>query len=388
MQARQFDIIITGSGLAGLSLAYRAMKEGVWANERILIIDKQPKEKNDRTWCFWQDENEDSPFQEVVYKSWKELSFFTNEGRQIRLESGNYTYNMIRSVDFYHHVISFLSRCKQITFVYENIVSIQNSENGGTVVTQDASYQARHIFNSVYTKPQLSKQNQYFLQHFKGVTIQTDQFKGSPLEMYLMDYRTSQENGTTFFYTLPISDQEVFVEYTIFSKTLLQQNEYDDKIAEYLRTVLKITDYKIIESEYGVIPMTDFAFRRRSGNIIHIGTVGGDTRASSGYTFTNTQKTISKILASYTKYGHPFSLTENISQKHKLLDATILNVLDTMHYPGHQIFTDLFNGVKAKTIFKFLDSESNIQDDLRIMCSLKAKHFIRPFLRVCLQKLI
>jgi lycopene beta-cyclase len=387
MQARQFDIIITGSGLAGLSLAYRAMKEGVWANEKILIIDKQPKEKNDRTWCFWQDENEDAPFQEVVYKSWKELSFFTNEGRQIRLENGDYAYNMIRSIDFYQHVLSFLSRCKQITFIYENIISIQKSENRGTVVTQDASYQARYIFNSVYAKPQVSKQNQYFLQHFKGVTIRTDQFKGSPLEMYLMDYRTSQENGTTFFYTLPISDQEVFVEYTIFSKTLLQQNEYDDKIAEYLRSVLEITDYKIIESEYGVIPMTDFAFRRKSTNIMHIGTVGGDTRASSGYTFTNTQKTISKILASYTKYGHPFSLTENISQKHKLLDATILTVLDNNHYLGHQIFTDLFIGVKAKTIFKFLDSESSIQDDLRIMASLKSKHLIRPFLKVCLQKL-
>lgn len=388
MQARQFDIIITGSGLAGLSLAYRAMKEGVWPNKKILIIDKGPKEKNDRTWCFWQDENEDSPFQEVVYKSWKKLSFFTNEGRQIRLENGNYTYNMIRSIDFYQHVLSFLSQCKQITFVYENIISIQNSENGGSVNTQQASYHTRHIFNSVYTKPQLSKQNQYFLQHFKGVTIRTNQFKGSPLQMYLMDYRTSQENGTTFFYTLPISDQDVFVEYTIFSKTLLQQNEYDDKIAEYLRTVLKITDYEIIESEYGVIPMTDFAFRRRSGNIMHIGTVGGDTRASSGYTFTNTQKTVSKILASYRKYGHPFSIAENISQKHNILDATILNVLDRMQYQGHQIFTDLFTNAKAKTIFAFLDSESSVQDDLRIMGSLKAKHFIRPFLKVFLQKLI
>jgi len=121
---------------------------------------------------------------------------------------------------------------------------------------------------------------------------------------------------------------------------------------------------------------------------MHIGTVGGDTRASSGYTFTNTQKTVSKILASYRKYGHPFSITENINQKHKLLDATILTVLDSDNYLGHQIFTDLFNRVEAKTIFKFLDSESTLQDDLRIMRSLKSKHLIRPFLKVCLQKLI
>ncbi|WP_051664260.1 lycopene cyclase family protein [Dyadobacter crusticola] len=379
MEVEQFDIIITGSGLAGLSLAYRAIKEGIWQNEKILIIDKEPKVKNDRTWCFWQNEEVASPFQDVIYRSWKQLSFFSNEGRQIRLENGRYTYNMIRSIDFYQHVLSFLSGCRQVTFVYGEIKSIQNIANGGRVDTGQASYQGKYIFNSVYTKPELSKSDQYFLQHFKGVTIRTEQLKSSSTEMYLMDYRTSQENGTTFFYVLPISEQDVFVEYTIFSKTLLQQADYDKKIADYLTAVLGITDYQILESEFGVIPMTDFQFRRRSANIMHIGTIGGDTRASSGYTFTNTQKTISKILASYRKHGHPFSITENINYKHQLLDATILNVLDNNKYQGHQIFTDLFTNVKAKTIFSFLDSESTIAEDLQIMGSLKARHFIQPF---------
>jgi len=387
MQSENFDIIFAGSGMAGLTLAYRGLKEGVWQKERILIIDRDAKDTNDRTWCFWQNEGSESPFRDVFYHSWKELSFFTNEGMHIRLENGSYAYNIIRSIDFYRFVLSYLRACSQVTFIHDHILSLKSTADGGIVETEKAAYQAKFIFNSTYVKPKLKKSNQYFLQHFKGVTIHTEQFRGNPAEMYLMDFRTSQEHGTTFFYVLPITENRIFIEYTIFSKSLLEKDAYDRKIVEYITTVLKITDYKILESEFGAIPMTDYRFKRRSGNIMHIGTAGGDTRASSGYTFTNTQKTVSKILASYREKGHPFSIKENINQKHKLLDATILKVLDNQVYQGHEIFSDLFTNVKGKTVFAFLDSESSMQDDLRIMRSLKAKHFIMPFLQTLLHRL-
>jgi lycopene beta-cyclase len=201
-----------------------------------------------------------------------------------------------------------------------------------------------------------------------------------------MDFRATQENGTTFFYTLPFSQNEIFIEYTLFSKSLLKAEEYDSKIKTYLSDVLKIDDFEIIEEEFGVIPMTDFPFKRRFGNVIHIGSAGGDTRASTGYTFLNTQKTISKIIQSFKQNGHPYFENEAINKKHKLLDATILNVLNNKVYPGHEIFTDLFKNVKAKTIFAFLDSESSVSDVLKIMSSLKAKHFIGPFVKVLLNK--
>jgi lycopene beta-cyclase len=386
MKSENFDIILCGSGMAGLSLAYRALREGVWKNERILIIDRSPKDKNDRTWCFWQRESAESPFQDVIYRSWQNLSCFTNTGRQIVLNRGDFAYNMIRSIDFYRSVQEFLSTCPQVTFRYEEIISVSSQENGGLVETSAGSYRARYIFNSVYKKPELGSSEQYFLQHFKGITIRTDQFQTDPDKMYLMDFRTSQEHGTTFFYVLPINRKEIFIEYTIFSKSLLTKEEYDLKIRAYLKNVLKINEYEILESEFGYIPMTDFEFKRRSGNIINIGTAGGDTRGSSGYTFTNTQKTISKILTSFRKEGHPFSIKENISRKHKLLDATILKVLNNNVYQGHQIFSDLFDRVDGETVFRFLDAESTLRGDLKVMRSLQAKHFIGPFFNVLYNK--
>ena len=54
---KQFDYIIVGAGCAGLSLAMHMMKSSAFTQSQILIIDKAPKQVNDRTWCFWEQEN-------------------------------------------------------------------------------------------------------------------------------------------------------------------------------------------------------------------------------------------------------------------------------------------------------------------------------------------
>jgi len=386
MQSEQYDIIVCGAGMAGLSLVYRALKDDVWKNKKILIIDKESKDQNDKTWCFWQKEEEHTAFEMIIFRKWSNLLFFSNKGQKIRLDTGSFQYKMIRSIDFYKHVLAFIRSFDQVRFANEEIIDVETKGSEAEVTTAVSRYRAAFVFNSVYSKPALKPQDQYFLQHFKGVTIRTDEFKGDPLAINFMDFRTSQNNGATFFYTLPLSQTEIFTEYTIFSKFLLKQNEYDAGIREYIDKMLKIKNYEIIEEEFGVIPMTDYRFSRRSGNVINIGSAGGDTRGSTGYTFLNTQKTISKILASFQKNNDPFFESEHISKKHKVLDATILNVFDQGKYPGDEIFTDLFKNVKAKTIFKFLDSESSALDDLKIMSSLRAKYFIGPFLKVLANK--
>ena len=62
------------------------------------------------------------------------------------------------------------------------------------------------------------------------------------------------------------------------------------EIEKYLHEK-NITDYEIVEKEQGSIPMTCYKFwNHNSKNIINIGSVGGWTKASTGYTFANTTK--------------------------------------------------------------------------------------------------
>jgi len=377
MSAVKCDILITGAGLAGLSLLYRAMKSGIWKTEKIIIVDKSDKSGNDKTWSFWKTVPTD--FEDIIHHQWKDLVFYSNDGKKIPLKNGGYTYNSIKSIDFYLHIISALQHYPNISFVQDDIIDMSSSAGECKLITPSATYLSKYLFNSIYIKPQLLKGEQYFLQHFKGIRIKTDQSAIPVTEAYLMDFRTGQEHGTTFFYTLPMAKDELFIEYTLFSASLLPLAEYDRQIRIYLTEILKIDVYEILEEEFGFIPMTDHQFKRFEGNIIHIGTAGGDTRASTGYTFTNTQKTIDKIINSVQSNGHPFFETENISVKAQLYDAALLQVLAKRKYEGYQLFYDLFSKTSACRIFAFLDAETSVFEDMHIMKSLRVFPFLQSF---------
>lgn len=376
---KKCDILIAGSGIAGLSLLYSAMKSGIWADRDIVVVDQEKKAENDKTISFWKQDV--ISFDHIIHAQWTQISFFSNAGEKIYLEAGPYSYCSIRSIDFYRECLSYLSHFSNITFVTDAIESITQIGNVCHTATANALYRSNLVFNSCFGGHQTVKGEQYFLQHFKGIRIKTDQLSIPQQEAYLMDFRTSQENGTSFFYTLPLPSSELFVEYTVFSKKLLKESEYDEKIKEYLAEVLEIGEYQVLETEFGVIPMTDHDFARRSGNIINIGTAGGDTRGSTGYTFTNLQKTIEHIIFSYQEYGHPFFKHENLGLKERLYDSTLLNVLDNGRYPGHQLFTDLFKGTEAHHIFRFLDAESKLWQDIKIMRSLRTWPLLYAFVK-------
>lgn len=374
------DIIICGAGLAGLSLVYRALKTGLWADQDIVIIDSSVKDENDKTWSFWK--KDALPFEDLVVKSWDRLSVFTNAGEKINLKTGGYTYNSIRSLDFYTHVLAYLSAIANVRFIYDEVQTVEAQGKMCIVETQSLCIKSTYTFNSIYIKPALAPNSQYFLQHFKGQVIKSPKLASELDEAYLMDFRTGQEHGSTFFYTLPLSADELFIEYTIFSKTLLSQDAYDAKIQAYIKDVLQISDYDVISEEFGVIPMTDHHFTRYDGNIVNIGTIGGDTRGATGYTFTNVQKTITKILGAWAESKSPFFVHEHISNKHHLYDATLLNVLDGQQYSGHTLFCDLFRKTDASYVFEFLDGETNIFHDLRIITSLRPWPFIKAMAAV------
>jgi lycopene beta-cyclase len=378
------DIVIAGAGLAGLSLLYRAMKAGIWNSLSIVVVDENLERPAQKNWSFWK--KTPGAFDDLICRQWHSLLFFKSTGREMKLDVGGYTYNTIRSTDFQRHCLEFLRGFENISFVPEKVISI--SQNGGRcILTAEKSiYTGSYLFNSVYFLPVLKPGTQYFLQHFKGLMIKSAQLKLITDQAYLMDFRTTQEHGASFFYTLPFAPDQAFVEYTIFSKKVLPISNYDEKLVTYLKEVLCITEYEILDQEYGVIPMTDHQFQRFDGNVINIGSAGGDTRAATGYTFSNVQITVGHIIENWKSNRTPFFSKKAIGKKHEIYDATLLNVLDGGVYKGHQIFEDLFSGTKAKTVFSFLDARSSLLQEISLISSLRPLPFLKAMISVLLRK--
>ena len=75
-QKKHYDFIIAGAGAAGLSLLMRLMAAGIQQQTSILLIDKAPKQHNDRTWCFWTKEKKKIKFTSEKIKKKKSIFSF------------------------------------------------------------------------------------------------------------------------------------------------------------------------------------------------------------------------------------------------------------------------------------------------------------------------
>jgi len=374
----QYDYIITGSGASGLMLAYRMANDSFFDNSSILIIDREKKNSDDRTWCFW--ENGKGEWDDLLHKSWDKIVFKSNLYQNtIPLQS--YTYKMIRSAKFYKKLWNSIDAKNNISFIEANVVSVLDTSEGTIVETSTGKYHAVKLLNSVDFDQKYTQQEKYpvLLQHFIGWFVETKKNQFDDSAATFMDFTVDQKRNTRFMYVLPVSANKALFEYTLFSKDVLLKEEYEQELQKYLE-LKSITDYTIIEKEKGVIPMTSFKFwRDNSKNILNIGTVGGWTKASTGYTFKNTSKQTLQLI-SFLKSDKDFT---NYRKKTRFwfYDLLMLDVLANHNHIGSKLFSKLFQRNSLKNIFRFLDEETSFIEDLRIMLSMPPLKFIVALFR-------
>ena len=374
----RYDFIISGAGCSGLSLVMHMIESGKFSDKKILIIDKDPKRANDRTWCFWQ--KGEGLFEPIIYSRWENL-LFHGENFSSQLEIEPYSYKMIRGMDFYEYCFKKIRQHVNIDILFGKVERVFSDDNTGLVINGQTIY-ADYIFNSIlFEKPTLNKNESWFLQHFKGLVIETKEDCFDNTVGTLMDFRINQDFGTAFCYVLPFNPGLALVEYTLFSDELLQQDQYDEGLEFYIKNILKISSYQINEKEFGVIPMTDYKFPLRQNNIINIGTAGGQTKGSSGYTFNFIQKHSKLIVDSLVKTGKPF--VSPTSPRFNFYDGVLLKVLkDGMS--GKKLFTELFKNSAVDKVFKFLDNETTLAEEIKIISTLPTL----PFLKAGIKQLI
>ncbi len=372
---KKFDYIIAGGGMAGLSLAYHMLHSRL-DDRQVLIVDRQPKTENDRTWSFWS--RESSLYDSILYRQWKELQFHS-PGYSKTYALPPYRYNMLRGIDFYQHTQMALRKAPNYHFLYGDVSAVNSLPNGAEVVVDGQAYQAPWVFDSLYLPGQFKPQKgryRYLWQHFKGWIIETQDAIFEPQAPTLFDFRTSQKHGMQFIYILPFSEHQALVEVTLFTGNLLSDEDYDDALQTYLREVLNLHDYEILETEQGQIPMTDQPFPRfPSPYQMTIGTKGGRVKASTGYAFLRTQHDSQAIVRSLLDHNQPTHIPRD-RRRARLYDAIMLEVMDRNGERMAEIFTDLFRNNPIDRIFRFLDEETSPLDEVKVFASVPSRPFI------------
>nr|WP_293833403.1 lycopene cyclase family protein [uncultured Arsenicibacter sp.] len=376
---KKYDFIIAGGGMAGLSLAYH-LSQSPLRDRSILILDKEEKKQNDRTWCFW--EEGEGPFESILFRKWQTVDFH-GTGFAGPLDLGSYQYKMLRGIDFYDHVRSHLARFPNIEFRQATINRVKETPQGGFVIADDEPYMANYVFDSTFPLNLKDPDRHNLLQHFKGWVITTNKPCFDVNRPRMMDFRADQQGDCRFVYVLPFNETTALVEYTIFNERLLPQADYEQALKQYIANFLDTGGYQISETEYGVIPMSDVPTKERpSKHIVRIGTAGGHTKPSTGYTFQRTQRAMQAMVRSLVSRGKPRRRPSWVRKRFKLYDSIMLNVLEQGRYPADDMFTLLYQDNPTSRIFKFLDEDTSLGEELRIINSMPKKPFTLALLNV------
>ncbi len=349
---KEYDFVIIGGGCAGLSLAYELEIHKKLKDKTLAIIEPRNEYKRDKTWSFWKVDQHN--FDDCIKHKWNEFSIKTNSDSKI-IKCGQFPYESIDSGLFYNKINTRLKKNKNIKF-FKNI--------------KEVDFRKSFLFNSLPTLGEDIDSNIW--QHFHGIEIETKEDYFNENIVNLMDFNCEQRNSVHFFYILPFGKNKAMIETTWLSKRNDSLKDYEAQIKTYLNN-LGIKDYKVNYREEGAIPLF-YPVNKKENNKINIGTAGGMTRLSTGYTFLNIQehsKYIRKNIENIEKIK-----VYDIGKKYRFLDEIFLRVLKKHPEKMPNIFSKMFNSSYGSAI-KFLSNKSNIFEDISIILKMPKWIFIK-----------
>ncbi|TDC52516.1 lycopene cyclase [Micromonospora sp. KC207] len=361
------DVALVGGGGAA-SLVLAALDRHAVRGLRVAVADPVRKRGQDRTWAFWG--RPGGGLDPVLSASWRQVEVTTPTRRRV-LDLAPLRYAMLRSAPVYARAAEAERRLGAVRL--DAVVGALD-DDGARVLVRGADgtalVRASWVFDS-RPRPPARPGRTSWLQHFRGWWAQSDAPLFDPRRAVLMDFRTPQpDRGVSFGYVLPVSDRYALVEYTEFSPRPLTDDGYDAALRGYLgRLGVDPAALTVREVEDGVIPMTDAPFPRRpSPRVVRLGTAGGATRPSTGFTFAAMLRQADQVARALSA-GRPPVPAPAYPRRHLWMDAVALRALDTGRVGGPEFFDRLFDRNPASRVLRFLDGDTSLAEDLAVMRS-------------------
>jgi lycopene beta-cyclase len=376
MENKTFDIVFLGAGCSSFQLLHQLALLPDWKKQKVALFTDGKLQQ--RSWCFWS--KDPHPLQHLVKKSWNFVTFSGN-GFSKTENVMPYKYHYIAGdsfFDFFQH--DFLSQNPNIEVINTAIETIKKTDIDYNIHGQEHRWASKHVFSSL--PPHIANANPRFSlkQHFKGWFIKTEKPVFDDTTLTLMDFSIPQQNDTRFVYVLPFSDCDALMEMTVFSESIYLDAVYEDVLKTYMNQHFPTITFTIEATEKGAIPMTDALFSRfgTEGEVL-LGTAAGMVKSTTGYAFKRISQDSVQI-AEDVKNNKSMRWAST-KGRFRFYDRLLLGILKEEPLRGSTIFEALFRGMTMKKIFKFLDEETNLWEEIRLFSKLPFKPFLKQIYR-------
>jgi lycopene beta-cyclase len=406
MDSAHFDIVIVGAGLAGLSLAARLCAPK-FAHLQVAIIDPRTTFGATHTWSFFQQGSQGFIDCVAHNRKWQQLWVRARSVETYPHDFSASPYCSVESTQFYKKCLENMARNPSIKTFFGHIVEsivVQDSGGAKLIFTNAAtnlqqSLTASLVFDS---RPPLANKlgKHAWIQAFAGGEVRCAAPHFAPMlarsEAVLMDFILNPDSSIpTFIYLLPSSPTQALVQATVFVPpgfTIPNDEALQGLVMQYLQT--NYAGFEITQQSFeaGRIVM-DAAIPTTTAlqTITKIGAAGGFVRASTGYSFTRTQRACDALETAIEKAisareflagGGMQNLSVPIFWQSRLvpfLDRIFLEAIATPNYDVGKLMATLFNRVAPWRLVRFLDGNMSFLDALAVIMVCPKWVFIRSF---------
>ena len=376
-KSKTYDYIFAGYGAAASLLILQLHNKNLLNHLSILIVDPERKNKNDKTFCFWANEDEDivKDLKHLIKHTWSSIR--NQNGVNIPLSP--LTYHYISSIDLYNDLIK-LEKTYDWDRMFCPVEEVSSDEIGAYIIVNSVKTRANKIFDSRTPKYKETRAGEtHIFQSFVGWEIETNRKIENPGTCRLMDFEVEQKGFTQFMYVLPFSSTTALVELTRFGAEIVCETAAEKQLQDYIYQ--HFGEFKKHAMEIGCIPMSNAEIiNNKHKDVVLLGARNYKVKPSTGYAFKNMYLDASKLVDSLMNINKAKELNLEHSKVKKgrfaFYDSLLLHILKNKPQNGKIIFQDLLKGVKINTVLRFLDEKTSFIEELKIFARLPWTPFL------------
>jgi len=234
MSGPDYDAVIAGGGLAGLTLAAH-LAAGGWRDRRVLVVDDRAARPTAVSWGFWSDRA--GLLDDAVSRTYDRVRVRA-AGTDLTLPLGRYRYRIVRRSDLARVVRWMLHRCRGFEFRAGHVEGVHDGAEAAETVVDGHVVRSTWAFDSAGRSPTGAPIDARLA--FTGWEVVCDRPRFDPDEPTLFDFRAAPAGGAHFVYVLPADPCRALVELTAFVPRHSAPPSSMDRrsgIATYLRDV-------------------------------------------------------------------------------------------------------------------------------------------------------
>jgi lycopene beta-cyclase len=341
-------VAIVGAGVSGLLLA-RSVLDHTQA-KITLVASRRPLRPH--LLSYWS--ATPTPFDSHAAASWSTIAVVADE-RVSRLPLTRQRYQTFHAQAWADEFLGDLRRSGRVALVDAWVDEIEDDLLHPAVITDGQRLTADWVFDS-----RTSHVSPDYWQRFEGWELVFDHREIDPSVATLLDFRTEQRGDFRFIYLLPISARHLFIEHVSTSPC-----DHAAAIELYLREVLALDRWVIVDREGGTTPLFRRPPPRGEGRVIRIGVGAGLAKPCTGYALMRMWRDAEQIARRLAKGDHPAGHPEGLSL-YRVADLFCVDLLRTNPGRLEPLMHALFSRVSGDAVLSFLDGQASLRDQLAV----------------------